>query len=165
MTVQNKVTVERDDRVLILERIFEAPRELVFTSFSDCEHLEHWWGPKGWTLPVCEMDFRPGGRWHYCMRGPDGEESWGLTVYREIVAPERLVYTDSFSDEEGNIVDGMPTMLITVEFAEYEDNRTKLTSRTEFASVEELESVVEMGAIEGISETWDRLDDYLATVT
>ncbi|MFW5941962.1 MAG: SRPBCC domain-containing protein [Chloroflexota bacterium] len=163
MTVQNKLTVERDDRVLILTRIFEAPRELVFTTFSDCEHLKHWWGPEGWTLPVCEMDFRPGGKWHYCMRGPDGEESWGLTVYREIVAPERLVYTDSFSDEEGNTVDSMPSMLITVEFAEHDGNRTKITSRTEFASVEELESVVEMGAVEGMNQTWDRLDDYLAT--
>lgn len=161
MTGRTNHTVNRDERVLILERVFDAPRKMVFEAWSDCEHLKHWWGPRGWTLPVCKMDFRPGGTWHYCMRGPDGEESWGLSVYREIVAPEQLIYTDSFSDEEGNTVDDMPSMLITVEFAEHEADRTKITSRTQFASIEELESVVEMGAIEGMNQTLDRLETYL----
>ena len=88
---------------ILVERVFPAPRELVFRVWTECEHLQHWWGPTGWTLPHCTVDLRPGGKWHYCMQGPDGTEAWGLTLYREIVRPERLVYTDAFSDAEGKM--------------------------------------------------------------
>jgi uncharacterized protein YndB with AHSA1/START domain len=152
-----------NDRELIMERVFNAPRELVFKAWTACEHLTRWWGPKGWTLPVCEMDFRPGGSWRYGMRGPGGEESWGKAVYREIVEPERIVYTDAFADEAGNLLDGMPEMLITVEFADH-DGKTKLTGRTLFASAADRDSTLEMGAVEGMTETFDRLEAYLATI-
>src|SRR3982750_3642882 len=91
------------DREITFEREFAAPRALVFKAWTDPRALEHWFGPAGWTLPVCEVDLRPGGVWRYCMRGPKGEESWGRATYREIVEPERLVYTDSFSDAAGNV--------------------------------------------------------------
>lgn len=83
-----------NDTVLVLERVFNAPRELVFKMFKEPEHLKHWWGPKGWELPVCNIEFRPGGVWHYCMKCFDrnqgefyGMESWGKAVYKEIVEP------------------------------------------------------------------------------
>ena len=155
------ISTNKEARELIIERVFDAPRELVFKAWTDRAHLVHWWGPKGWTLPVCNMDFRPGGTWHYCMRGPEGEESWGKAVYREIVEPERLVYVDVFSDAEGNTADGMPQMLITVEFAE-EGGKTRVTSRTQFATLEDLESLLEMGVAQGVTETWDRLAEHLA---
>src|SRR5690349_5790754 len=89
------------DRTLVLERVFNAPRELVFKMFKDPEHLKHWWGPKGWELPVCKMDFRKDGVWHYCMKCTDqkqgeyfGMESWGKGVYKEISEPEKIIYTD-----------------------------------------------------------------------
>ncbi len=95
------------------------------------------------------------------MRSPKGQDSWGKAIYREIVEPERIVYTDSFADEEGNPVEGMPMMLITVEFAEHE-GKTKLTSRTQFSSSEDLKAIVDMGVVQGITETWDRLEAHLA---
>jgi uncharacterized protein YndB with AHSA1/START domain len=156
-----QVTSNPATRELTVERVFNAPRELVFQMWQDPQHLAHWWGPKGWTLPICTVDFRPGGIWHYCMRGPDGEESWGKAFYEEIVAPDRIVYRDTFIDAEGNVIPGTPEMLITVSFTE-QDGKTKLTSTTQFATVADLEAVLAMGAVEGIGETWDRLEEYLA---
>lgn len=164
MTVgQTNVAMDSaDDRTVVIARIFDAPRALVFKMFTTPEHLAQWWGPKGWTLPVCRMDFRPGGVWHYCMRGPNGEESWGKAVYQEVVEPERIVYLDTFSNAEGTAVAGMPEILATVIFTEHE-GRTKLTNRAQFASAKEVESVLEMGMVQGLTETWDRLEAYLAT--
>jgi uncharacterized protein YndB with AHSA1/START domain len=144
-----------------MERIFDAPRELVFQAFSECKHLTQWWGPTGWTLPVCQMDFRPGGVWFYCMRGPAGEDACGKAIYREIVQPERIVYTDAFADTAGNVLEGMPEILVTLEFAE-SDGKTKLTNRAEFASAADKEATLAMGMVEGLTQTLDRLEAYLA---
>lgn len=163
MTPKQAATItDTADRTFTVSRVFDAPRALVFAAFSKPEHLVHWWGPNGWTLPVCTVDFRPGGIWHYCMRGPNGEESWGRTVYREIVEPERIVSVDSFSDAEGNIVAGMPEMLITLTFEEH-DGKTTLTNHAQFASEADLAAVMEMGMVAGLTQTWDRLEAYLAT--
>jgi len=159
-----KVETSVEGRVLVMARVFDAPRERVFEAFTAPERVAQWWGPKGWTLPVCEMEFRPGGAWLYCMRSPDGQESWGKSVYREIVEPERIELTDSFVDESGAAVEGMPVMDAALEFAE-RDGRTKLTSRTQFASVKDLEAVMDMGVVQGLTETWDRLEEYLGNET
>jgi len=151
------------DREFVMERLFDAPRELVWQAWTKPEHLTHWWGPKGWTLPVCKVDFRPGGIWHYCMRGPGGEESWGKAIYREIVEPERIVYLDTFADEAGNPIEGAPEMLITVTFTE-QGSRTKLSTHTLFTSAADLESVLAMGMVEGVTQTWDRLEEHLASL-
>jgi uncharacterized protein YndB with AHSA1/START domain len=164
MTKKNSTTTtvtRPSEREFVMERLFDAPRELVWQAWTKPEHLVHWWGPKGWTLPVCKIDFRPGGIWHYCMRGPAGEESWGKAVYREIVEPERIVYLDTFADEEGNPVEGMPEMVITVTFEALE-GKTKVTAHAQFASAADLESVLAMGMVEGLTQTWDRLEAYLA---
>lgn len=162
-------TVE-NDKVLVLERVFDAPRELVFEMFSDCKHLKHWWGPRGWELPVCKMDFRPGGTWLYCMKCVDenqgdffGMESWGKQVFREIDAPRSLSYTDYFADEEGNVNDSLPATDATVEFIE-QGGKTKIVSRSTYASAEALKTVMDMGMIQGITETWDRLEERVAAV-
>ena len=85
----------------VISRVFDAPRDLVFAAFTDPERMKHWWGPKGFTVVKSEMDLRPGGVYHYCLRAPDGAAMWGKFVYREIVAPERVVLINSFSDEQG----------------------------------------------------------------
>ncbi len=149
------------DRTFMMERVFDAPRELVFAAWTKPEHLAQWWGPTGWTLPVCTLDFRPGGVWHYCMRSPTGEDAWGKATYHEIVPPERIVYTDIFSDADGNPIAGAPEMLITIEFAA-EGSKTKVTSRAQFASVEDYKAILAMGMVEGLTQTWDRLAAYLA---
>jgi uncharacterized protein YndB with AHSA1/START domain len=156
--------VNRQTNELTLTRVFDAPRELVFEVFSTCEYLNHWWGTRQWPISYCKMDFRPGGTWHYCLQGPNkGDESWGLTTYREIVKPQRIVYTDVFADKDSNPAKGMPEMLITLTF-DKQGARTKLTSVTKFASLQELDNIIKLGALEGFNETWDRLDEYLATL-
>lgn len=156
-----------NDRILVLERVFEAPRGRVFAMFEEPEHLVHWWGPRGWELPVCEVDFRPGGIWHYCMKCVDpnqgefyGMETWGKAVYQEIDAPERLVYTDHFSDAEGNEDDTMPATEVTMRFVDL-GGRTRIVSRSEYASADALRAVLDMGVLQGITQTWDRLEERL----
>lgn len=153
------------DRELVVSRTFAAPRELVWQAWTQCEHLREWWAPAGWSVPVCKMDFRVGGTWHYCMKGPmpDGSvlESWGLTVYQEIVAPERIVALDQFADAEGNVSPEMPKMLNTITFTAA-DGQTQVTSHSEFAAAEDLETIIQMGMEEGMAQSWDQLDDHLA---
>ncbi len=162
----NQIYSRVDDKELYLERTFNAPRALVFKAFSQAEHLKRWWGPKGWTLPVCNIDFRPGGEWHYCMKCEDekqeyfGYESWGKAEYKEIVEPERIVYVDSFSDAEGNINEGMPQTIVTMTFEEL-DGKTKLINHGRYASAEALKSVLDMGMLQGITETFNNLDALL----
>src|ERR1700760_523744 len=86
-----------------ISRMFDAPRELVFAAWSDPNHLRRWWGPKGCSLGFCNMDFRPGGQLLYSLQMPNGQEMWGKFVYREILAPDRLVFVNSFSDAQGNL--------------------------------------------------------------
>jgi len=114
------------EREVVITRVFDAPRELVFKAWTDPEHLARWFGPKIFTIPVCEVDARVGGAWRMVMRAPDGTEYPCGGVYREIVEPERLVFTNNAVDKEGNpVIDGLTTVL----FAE-EDGKTKLTMRT-----------------------------------
>ena len=98
--------------VLRLERSFAAPRDAVFRAWTEPEALAKWWGPKDFTIPVCEMDVREGGAWRTCMRDKDGVEHWVGGVYREVVAPERLVFTWAW---ERDGVPGDETQ-VTVEF-------------------------------------------------
>ena len=154
---------------LILERVFQAPRELVFEAFSSAEHLRQWWGPRGWTIPHCTVDFRPGGKWHYCMKCVDesqgefyGMESWGLGIYRDINAPARIVYTDYFSDAEANINEAMPPTLSTLIFEEVEGG-TRVTNHALYDTEEGLQTVMDMGMLQGVTETWDRLAEHLAS--
>jgi uncharacterized protein YndB with AHSA1/START domain len=161
-TQADGMSIRTEGLEVVATRTFDAPRHLVFEAWSDCDRLVHWWGPKDWTLPVCEMDFRAGGSWFYCMRGPTGEQSCGRSTYDEIVVPERIVYRDEFAERDGTIIAGMPEMAVAVDFAE-SDNRTTVTSRSRFASAKDLEAVIAMGMESGLTETWDRLAAYLAS--
>lgn len=167
MSKSAMVSRVENDRVLVLERVFDAPRDLVFQMFKEPEHLKCWWGPRGWEVPVCTVDFRPGGVWHYCMKCVDqnqgeffGMESWGKGVYNEIVEPDKIVYTDFFADAEGNVNESMPSTEITLEFIDL-GGKTKLVNRAEYVSAEALKSVMDMGMLQGITETWDRLEERL----
>lgn len=167
----SEMTVKAEGAELVLERVFDAPRERVWKAFTEAEHLKQWWGPRGWEVPFCTVDFRPGGVWHYCMKCLDenqgdfyGMESWGKGVYHEISEPESFLYTDYFSDAEGNVAEGTPASDIAMEFRE-EDGGTRVVSRSRFESEEALKTVLEMGMEQGIRETWDRLSEYLPSVT
>jgi uncharacterized protein YndB with AHSA1/START domain len=150
----NQATASVEGRELIVKRVFNAPRELVFQTWIDPGHLPHWWGPQGFTITVQEIDVRPGGVWRYIMHGPDGVDYDNKISYIEVAGPERLVYShgDSTDDEQ---------FRVTVTFAK-QGNRTELTMRSLFRSAEELEKVVEeYGAIEGAKSTLDRLEKQL----
>ena len=103
MSARNESTGNPARGDFVISRVFDAPRELVFKVFTDPNHMMHWWGPKGYTVIAAKMDLRPGGIYHYGLKAPDGATMWGKFVYREIVAPERLVFVNCFSDEAGHI--------------------------------------------------------------
>jgi uncharacterized protein YndB with AHSA1/START domain len=155
---------------LVITRVFDAPRELVFAAWTDPRHVAQWWGPQGWTTPVCEIDLRPGGVWRYGIRSAEGQESWSEAVYREIDPPQRLVYADTFTDAQWHPLEGMPRMLVTVTFEALggpqghggPQGRTRLTIRTRPATPAELRALLDMGIVQGLNEALDRLAAHLA---
>lgn len=161
---KDKMTVKTTDRELIITRDFDAPPSLMFEVWSSCKHLKHWWGPSSWPMKECSLDFKEGGSWHFCLRGPNsGDESWGKAIYQEIHKSEKIVYKDHFSDKDGNINKEMPSMLITVEFHGH-NGSTRQVSTTLFDSPEKRKEIVEMGAVEGMADSMNRLDNYLETL-
>lgn len=158
MTTRNDPATGRTERELVITRVFDAPRELVFKVWTEPEHLARWWGPRGFTNPVCEMDARPGGSLRIVMRGPDGVDYPMTGVFREVVAPERLVFTAVAEDKDGNpLLEG----LTTVTFAE-EDGKTKLTLQTSAVALVAEAAAMLDGMEEGWSQSLDRLAEYLA---
>ncbi len=165
MAENKNQTVETKDNQIIFTRSFNAPRKRVFEAYSTCEHLLKWWGPRTWPLAYCIIDFRPGGTWHYCMKGPEeGDESWGLAKYKEIIEPKKIAYNDYFSDKDGNINANMPAFDTVVLF-EGTGGGTRVTVTSNVASREEVDKLVEMGMIQGFTETWDRLEEHLAALS
>ncbi|SNQ61714.1 SRPBCC family protein [Candidatus Methanoperedens nitratireducens] len=152
---------------LIVTRIFDAPVELVWKAWTDPEQVMRWWGPKGFTSPVCKIDLRAGGEYLNAMRSPEGQEFWSKGIYREIVAPERLVMTDSFADEKGNTVpashygmspDWPLELLITVTFEEY-DGKTKLTLK--HSGIAGISDTDRDNMQQGWNESFDKLAESL----
>jgi len=147
-------------REIVITRVFDAPRELVFKAWLDPGHLAQWWGPKGFTNPICEVDARPGGSWRVVMRAPDGSEYPCKGIYREIVAPERLVFSNMAEDGEGNpVLDGFTTVTF-----EDEGGKTKLTLRTRATALVP-EAVSRLGGMDvGWSLSLDRLAARVALI-
>jgi len=140
-------------------RLFDAPRELVFEAHSKCEHLEKWWGPRQYELALCEMDFRPGGKYRFLHRGPDGLEEHGFRgEYREIEPPERIVWTFEWEGMPGHV------SVDTLTLEDLGGGKTKLTAHSLFDSREDRDGMLQSGMEEGMRETWDRLDEHLETL-
>jgi uncharacterized protein YndB with AHSA1/START domain len=163
MTNDKSIDTSTTNNIFTVERVFNAPCEKVFTAFTDCKHLIHWWGPHEWPLAHCDMDFRVGGSWHYSMRETaTGNESWGLMFFDEIIAPQLIRYRDVFSDAERTINTEMPESASTLHFYA-EGDRTRVVSSTAYPTEELLKQVIEMGMEEGLRETWDRLESYVTS--
>ena len=154
-----------EERVLVIERTFDAPPELVWKAWTEPERVMRWWGPKGYTSPAAEIDLRVGGKYLWAMRSPEGQDLWSTGVYREIVPPARMVCTNSFADEKGNVVPAshygidsdLPLeMLATVTFEEF-DGKTKLTLRHEGFPPGEMSEM----ATAGWNESFDKLAEIL----
>lgn len=153
MVAPNEISTTPAQRVLLLTRTFDAPRPLVFSVWTRPEHLVKWWGPKDFTLPFCQQDFRPGGAYRFCMRAPDGTDHWVWGNYREIVEPERIVFTWFRDDAEGNITN---ESVVTITLAEA-DGKTKLTlHQAVFKTVEDRDA--HNG---GWTQCLDRLVEYV----
>ena len=148
-----KVTTP-SDREIVLTRVFDAPREVVFEAHSSCEHMSKWWGPRKYEFASCEIDFRQGGEWRIVHRGPDGEEYGFHGEYREIVPPERIVWTFEFEGMPGHV--SVETLSL-----EEHDGKTTLTATSVYDTVEERDGMLESGMESGAAESMDRLDEYL----
>jgi uncharacterized protein YndB with AHSA1/START domain len=152
---------------LVVTRIFDAPRELVWKAWTDPERMKLWWGPKDYTSPAWKIDLRVGGRYHACMRSPEGQEIWITGVYREIDPPSRLVYTDSFADDKGNVVaasqyglgDDFPLeMLVTIVLEEHQ-GKTRMTLRHAGLPA----GIMSEMTGSGWNELFDKLAEFLRT--
>lgn len=138
---------------LVLTRVFDAPRELVFKAWTEPERLQRWWGPNGFTNPVCEVDVRPGGAIRIHMRAPDGVVYPMTGVYHEVIAPERIVFTSAALDEKG---EPLFEILNTVTFAE-QDGRTRLTLHASVVKATAAAPRYLKGMEQGWSQSLDRL--------
>jgi uncharacterized protein YndB with AHSA1/START domain len=156
MEARDSVATELAERVLVVTRIFDAPRSLVFRAWIERQHLLRWFGPRGYTVPSYTLDPRPGGDWRCCMVSPEGSENWVRGVFREVSEPERLAFTWAHENADGTL--GHET-LITVTFADLGE-KTGLTLRQEtFESVEARDD-----HRNGWSSAIECLAEYLATL-
>ena len=142
------------DREILMTRVFDAPRDLVFDAFTRPELLKRWFGPRGWTLETCEIDHRVGGGFRFMLRGPDGAQMGMRGVYREIVRPERSVHMESFDDYPGE-------SQVTGVFQEH-NGQTTLTVTVLYPSKEVRDIVLKSGVEHGAAESYDRLAEMLA---
>jgi len=145
------------DREIVLTRVFDAPRRMVFEASTKPELLRRWFGPRGFTMPVCEVDFRVGGGFHFVLRGPDGRTMGMRGEYREIVPPERTVHMESF--DEFPVGAAQVTTVLTEQ-----DGKTTLTATVLSPSKEIRDAVLKSGMEHGAAETYDRLAELLASI-
>jgi uncharacterized protein YndB with AHSA1/START domain len=145
------------DREVVMTRVFDAPRRLVFEAWTSPKHLPHWMlGPEGWTMPVCEIDLRPGGAWHFVWRRADGTEMGMRGVYKEIKPPERLVCTESWGGD-------WPETINTLVLSE-KDGKTTMSQTVLYPSKEARDAAMKTGMKDGASVSFERLADYLREI-
>ena len=152
-----KVTTPSAEEIQ-LTRLFDAPRHLVFEALTRPEHVRQWWGRlgDGYSVPVCEIDLRIGGRWRFVNRHPHGEAAFH-GEYKEIAPPDRLVFTEIFEDFPDAV------SVVTTELAD-EDGKTRLTATVRYPSVEVRDMVIASGMSRGAGISYDRLEELLATL-
>lgn len=154
---ERKATVTTPaEREIHIERVFDAPRDRVFAAHTDPESIPQWWGPRGTTTIVEEMDATTGGAWRFAMEDPENGRIVFRGVYREVTPPERIVQTFEW--------DGMPGY-VSVETATFEDlgdGRTRIVSTSVFHTTEERDGMLDSGMEGGLNESYQRLDELLA---
>jgi len=146
-----KVTTPSDCEIVIT-RVFDAPRTIVFEAWTKAEHVVHWWDPSGAPLSVCEIDLRPNGAFRFVNAGPEGAKYPFAGIYGEIVAPERLVFTTGNSSSGATLI-----------FSEHE-GKTTLTMTIRCTSRDERDALLKMGVDVGTIQTLDNLDQYLKSI-
>jgi predicted lactoylglutathione lyase/uncharacterized protein YndB with AHSA1/START domain len=155
--------VAEADKEIVIKRVFDAPRKLVWQAWTESAHIVKWWGPRGFNTRVVENDLRSGGTTRYVMTGPDGAEYPVSGVIRELVPFERIVTTDEF-DEPYPGVDLPKGIILTILFDELSETKTRLTLRIAHPSAEEKEKHAAMGVVGGWNSSFGRLDEHLGTL-
>jgi uncharacterized protein YndB with AHSA1/START domain len=159
--VENSFRALLAEREIVISRVFDAPREVVWDAWTDPKQVVQWWGPRGFTTTIHEMDVRPGGVWHQTMHGPDGANYPGKSVFLEVVKPERIVFSHGGGKEGGPGANFRSTWTFEVE-----GDQTRVTIRMVFDSAQARDLVIkEFGAIEGGKQTLQRLGEYLRDFT
>jgi uncharacterized protein YndB with AHSA1/START domain len=158
MTNSESFTVTTpSDREVVMTRIFNAPRKLVFDAWTNPKYLPHWMlGPEGWTMPVCEVDLRPGGGWHFIWRHSSGKEMEMRGQYREVKSPERLVSSESWGPE-------WPETINTRVLSEHA-GKTTATITILYISKEARDAALSTGMKTGVAMSYDRLEAYLESL-
>ena len=157
MSVKSSLDLQSDPRSIIGIREFDAPRDLVFSVWTDAKHLAQWWGPNGFTTTTSRFEFRPGGVWRFVMHGPDGRDYQNRIVFDEIVPPERIVYRHGGSDDVEPV-----HFKQTVVFEDI-GGRTRITCRSDFPSASARDRVIkEYRADTGLEQHMARLDKYVS---
>jgi uncharacterized protein YndB with AHSA1/START domain len=160
MATAVSLDLDKDPRSIIGMRVFDAPRDLVFSAWTDPKHLAQWWGPNGFTTTTSAFDFRPGGVWRYVMHGPDGRDYQSRITFEEIVRPERIVYRLHGGD------DVEPVRFTQTVLFEDIGGKTRLTMRSDFPSAAERDRVIkDYGAAQGLVQTMTRLAEFVAAQT
>ncbi len=173
MDVRSKAVAAEDPTFapFTISRVFDAPPERVWKAWTEASHLQNWFGPKGCTLRVARLEFRPGGIFHYCMTMPDGKEMWGKWTFSEIVAPRRMVLIQSFSDANGGITrhplsPGWPLEMRSTTTVVAEGNKARLTIEWSPHHATADERAVFDAARDGMTQGWtgtfEQLQSYLA---
>lgn len=155
---RNSLDLASNPRSIIGTRIFDAPRDLVFSCFTDPKHLAQWWGPDGFTTTTSKFEFRPGGVWRFVMHGPDGRDYENRFTFDEIVRPERIAYRHGGGDDVEPV-----QFTTTVSFDDIGNDRTRITWHGQFPTAEERTRVIEeYGADKGLVQNLARLAAYVA---
>jgi uncharacterized protein YndB with AHSA1/START domain len=161
MTMANSIDLDQDPRSIVGTRVFNAPRELVFSAWTDVKHLAQWWGPNGFTTTTSAFDFRPGGVWRFVMHGPDGRDYQNRVTFEEIVRPERIVYRHG-GNEDGGGEDVEPVQFRQTVIFEDLGGKTRLIWRGDFPSSAERDRLIkEYGAAQGLVQTMARLAEFV----
>jgi uncharacterized protein YndB with AHSA1/START domain len=153
-------TISDDGRTLVAERTIAAPLEKVWSAWTKETRLEAWWAPTPWQAKTKSFDFKEGGKWHYCMEGPNGEQQWSLTSYLLIVPEASYTALDYFCTESGEINQDFPASHYEVQF-DAEGELTRLIITTTYANPIDLTKVLEMGVREGFNQSLNQLEQLL----
>lgn len=157
------LTTSQTDKTLTFKKHFNAPKELVFDAFTKPEHLKNWWMPWPYTVPEVEIDLRVGGEWRYTAQGPKGDRHFAKAVYDEVERPDKLVFHDFFTNEDGTILKDLPGKKVTISFISA-DGGTDLSVLVELESEAKLKALVQMQFVPGFTTGMSQLEELLVNL-
>lgn len=158
--LEYEFTVDKHNNTITIIREYDAPLEKVWKAWTTSEMLDQWWGPKPWRAITKSLDFREGGHWHYSMNGPEGEDQWGKFDYLTIEPNESFTGKDGFSDENGTLDTTLPQNHWELRMSQT-GNTVMVDMLLTFEKAEDIDTYIDMGFREGITQTLDQLEEIL----